>query len=134
MVVYLYIMFDKRTTAKLPQSLLNDTDFTERKLWGAAKRNTFANTLIMPFMIPGSFIVTNEEFSYGAASIIDSAALKERVKSGKYYVCPSSVHEMLLIPADGYDLEGMSEIVRQVNFTVVDPHERLIDEAFVLEV
>lgn len=133
MVVYLYVRFSD-ATAKLPRQILNNNGFTERKLWDKARKNTFANTRIMPFMIPGAFIVTNEEMTYGASSILDTATLKKKVNKGEYFVCPSSIHEMLLIPTGSHTLEEINEIVKQVNDTTVDPHEQLADKAFVIEV
>ena len=49
------------------------------------------------------------------------------------YILPSSVHEILLLPADAGNPEGLAEIVKEVNLTQVAPEERLSDSVYLYE-
>ncbi|HOO27598.1 MAG TPA: DUF5688 family protein [Lachnospiraceae bacterium] len=56
-------------------------------------------------------------------------------KTGKnLYVLPSSIHEVILIPASGmYELDRLSEMVHEVNMTQVEQEELLSDHAYYYE-
>lgn len=46
-----------------------------------------------------------------------------------YYVLPSSVHEVLIVPEDnGFTLEMMRDVVKEVNTTTIDPKDLLSDK------
>lgn len=49
---------------------------------------------------------------------------------GSYYVIPSSRHEMLAAPAEGYDPENIRNMLREINRTEVDEKDRLTDEIY----
>lgn len=50
-------------------------------------------------------------------------------KIGDYYIVPSSVYEQMIIPADKVDdIDGVKEIIHNVNTTVVDPSDVLSDK------
>ena len=80
------------------------------------------------------FILTNQDSFYGANAVFFPELL-ERVSQamgGDYYVLPSSVHELLVLPQslDGFmtsDAYGLQEIVRNVNETLL-PEEVLSDQ------
>ena len=71
--------------------------------------------------ILGAGILAYEEF-------MDKAA--ERV-GGSFYLLPSSIHEVLLVPDNGtFDLRALENMVREVNATTVDPKEKLTDSVY----
>lgn len=50
-------------------------------------------------------------------------------KIGDYYIVPSSVYEQMIIPADKVDdIDGVKQIIHQVNTTVVEPTDMLSDK------
>ena len=50
-------------------------------------------------------------------------------KIGDYYIVPSSVYEQMIIPADKVDdIDGVKQIIHQVNSTVVKPTDMLSDK------
>lgn len=50
-------------------------------------------------------------------------------KIGDYYIVPSSVYEQMIIPADKVDdIDGVKQIIHQVNNTVVKPTDMLTDK------
>lgn len=78
-------------------------------------------------------IVTNEQTMDGAAVLFYTGYMDligEQLK-GDYYILPSSVHEMLVLPDDGvmtsHELKAM---VMAVNNTEVQPAEKLADEVY----
>lgn len=50
---------------------------------------------------------------------------------GDVFILPSSVHEVLFLPAKGMDEEQLADIVNSVNTNTLDPQEYLSDHVFV---
>jgi len=79
------------------------------------------------------YVMTTQSAMYGAPVILNPNAREAAAKSlgGDYYVLPSSIHEVLLVPDNGIvsadDLRGL---VREVNATEVRPQDRLSDEVY----
>ena len=48
-----------------------------------------------------------------------------------FYILPSSVHEMILIPLFTDDMESLSQMVKEVNATQLKPEDVLSDHAYV---
>jgi len=82
---------------------------------------------------PQMMVVTNSQGSLGASAlfcegIMDKAA--EHMK-GNYFVLPSSIHEVLLLPDDGtMDREVLEAMVQDVNMTAVSPEDMLSDHVY----
>lgn len=83
-------------------------------------------------MIP-MYVCTNTAKLNGAGVILYQGLLQEfadRVGSD-FYILPSSIHETLLIPANGdMELEYLKDMVRTVNRTEVAPEEILSDSVY----
>ncbi len=79
------------------------------------------------------YVLTNEETFYGASCMAYEGLLHsyaEQFQSG-FYILPSSIHELILIPAEGTNrLEEFSGMVREVNETQVAPEDFLSDHAY----
>ena len=57
--------------------------------------------------------------------------LETAMPQGKYFILPSSIHELLLVPDDGtMSPEEAAEMVAAVNSQEVSPEDRLVDGAF----
>ncbi|MCD7954922.1 MAG: DUF5688 family protein [Lachnospiraceae bacterium] len=80
---------------------------------------------------PPLYILTNEEFSFGAVNIIFEDVLEQISKNtcANYYVLPSSIHECLILPfgtsGDELGWETIQEIVTDINKNYVSPEEVL---------
>lgn len=83
-------------------------------------------------------IATNESRMYGASVLGYPEFFKKaaEIVGGDYYILPSSIHEVLILPdrklldrADG-EADELKKIVREVNESCVDPKERLSDSAY----
>lgn len=79
------------------------------------------------------FIATVPDKNSGAGVLayqdfMDQAA--EKI-GGDFYVIPSSIHEILLVPDNGeVQAEGLKEMVQEVNATEVSPEEKLSDNVY----
>lgn len=86
--------------------------------------------------IPGQYpmyILTNELKLHGASCILYPNLLKELSKhtDSSFYILPSSIHEVLLLPAcDKDSIQELSCLVKEVNCTQVSDTEILSDNAY----
>ena len=81
----------------------------------------------------GPIIVSNKGNYFGAAQILGLIpGLKKKYANG-FFVIPSSVHEVLVMPKgfNGFDEDMLTDMVQDVNSSVIIPEERLADQAFV---
>lgn len=72
-------------------------------------------------------VISNDTKTYGASAIMYAENLPR-----EFYMIPSSIHEVMIVPADydGIDIHGLSDMVRYVNRTEVSPEEVLSDHAY----
>lgn len=94
----------------------------------------------LPFMKEvGIKILTNHLHIHGATCIAYPEILKElySIIEGSFYIIPSSIHEVLIFPEktmpDGYTLEDIDVMVRQVNKTEIKNEEVLSDHAYLFD-
>lgn len=68
---------------------------------------------------------------YGAGLLYCEEFLKEmEEKIGRYYILPSSIHELIFVPADAVPKSDLTDMVREVNETQVSEDDHLADRAF----
>ncbi len=98
------------------------TDFAETEEWN---EDDFAG---MPMM----YVITNKQQFYGAGTILYPDMLKElSERYGNFYVLPSSIHELIIVPDEGYICDDeLISMVRDVNRTHVRADEFLSDEVY----
>ena len=81
----------------------------------------------------GMYVLSNKLRSYGAACMAYPHVLEMigGILQSDYYVLPSSVHEVVIVPASaGVGCRDMDEMVAEVNRTQVAPEEVLSDRAY----
>ena len=79
------------------------------------------------------YVLTNDDKLNGAAVLLNDKVMDEISDKlgGDYYILPSSIHEVLIIPeSPEYDLKTLENIVRDVNATQVAPEDRLSDHVY----
>lgn len=79
------------------------------------------------------YVLTNRQKLYGAACMLYPEVLKKFAEKMRqdFYVLPSSVHEVILVPANaGTDQESLREIVTDINRTQVAEDEVLADSVY----
>lgn len=83
--------------------------------------------------LPKLFVLTNACGIYGASCILYETVLEYLADSfmQDLYILPSSVHEVILVPASPeFTIENLERIVRDANRTEVDAEERLSDRVY----
>lgn len=140
-------------TITVKRSLAGFWGVTEEELLAQAKANTqkiepyelysmeeFVEEFHLQEEVTGEtnlpmLILTNKAAHLGAAAVLCADALEEAwEKFGKkdFYVLPSSVHEVIFMPADcGMTAGEIRDIVQSVNRTEVDEKEFLSDDIYV---
>ncbi len=78
-------------------------------------------------------IISNTEKLYGSGIIAYPSKLKEIVGMEKFYVLPSSVHEIIVLPMDGFEPNFLRKMVCDINRDEVAPSDRLSDNIFVYD-
>ena len=79
------------------------------------------------------YVLTNEDKLNGAAIVLNDKVMDDITeKLGQdFYILPSSVHEVLVVPKDpNVDLSTLESMVQEVNATQVRPEERLSDHVY----
>lgn len=88
---------------------------------------------------PLLYVATIKGGSYGASCLCYPGFFEHaaEVMKGSFYILPSSIHEVLLAPADPDDpsdlnetAENLKDIVQTVNGTEVAPEEKLSDSVY----
>ena len=94
----------------------------------------FANDILeSDDMAPHIYILSNQYRINGAATLLYEGLIQELADrmNCNFYVLPSSIHELLLIPdANGKSLEGLSRMVKDINENHVKEEEILSDRAY----
>ena len=81
------------------------------------------------------FILSNREMFWGAAALLYPGVMDKLHKMlGDFYVIPSSVHELLLLPitADA-DPKNISQMIWSANRSVVNEEEVLSDDLYIYD-
>ena len=79
------------------------------------------------------YVVTNSNALNGAVQAFIGKerleAIQEKIGTETFYIIPSSIHEVLCVPGD-MDYETLTEMVQEVNATMVRPDEILSDNVY----
>ena len=78
------------------------------------------------------YVLSNSLKVNGASAILDRKIMEEiSEKVGDFYILPSSIHELLVVPVKtGMDVESLESMVCEVNSTQVQLEERLSDHVY----
>ena len=82
------------------------------------------------------YVLTNPQKVFGAVELLDGNTLKEigDELGGDFIVLPSSLHESIIIPADGsVSYQKLADMVTDINVNVVSAEERLSDHVYLYE-
>ena len=92
-----------------------------------------ADTYEIPDGNTETLILSNKRCLYGANIVLNDSIMNEllaKMENG-FYLLPSSVHELLLIPkTNSIDVEDLRQMVTEVNNTVVERRDILSDEVY----
>ena len=78
------------------------------------------------------YVITNESKLFGAASMLYEEPIHELAEQvgGDLYILPSSVHEVIAVPADFGSPKELAEMVYEVNMEQVDINDRLSNQVY----
>jgi hypothetical protein len=81
------------------------------------------------------YMLTNEMRTFGAAMLLypDALEMAAHCLKSDYYILPSSIHELLLVPTSYGTADAFRTIVKSANEQVVAPEEWLSDQIYLYE-
>ena len=109
-----------------PLTMKDLGSFMTRMLGGEVPEGAFDAT-------SNIYIASNISGTYGAGVLVYDDFFEKAVEKmhGSFYIIPSSIHELLLVPENGeIDCEMLTSMVKEVNCTTVHPSERLSDNVY----
>lgn len=136
-------------SAVIKNGLAKMLEFDEGQLFRLAKNNT--RKLFPPLVKPigdflceelnllkpgldetGIWVITNESKVNGAACILYGDVLHELSEKlhDDLYILPSSLHEVIEVPASMGKPDGLAQMVCEVNETGVEPEDRLSNRVY----
>ena len=79
------------------------------------------------------YVITSKQMMNGAIlATFPSVCSKLQQHFGEYYLLPSSVHEMLAVPANLQSPDALLAMVAEINHTQVEPKDRLSDDVYAI--
>lgn len=131
------IRMDEENSVLLNDHLLEKYDLLEEELYGCALKNCMKRFPVwMKEMQDGMVMARAEGLLHGAGVMFFPNFRKEAEErmQGGYYVLPSSVHEVLLLPEERRPFRmDLSDLVRRVNEACVEGKDRLSEMAYHVE-
>ncbi len=104
----------------------------EDVLFGGDDKENLLQTVKRDDSLDGILVLTYRDSEFGAASLFFPGMqmrISEVIGDRDYYVLPSSVHELLVLPeAEVHSAEELGRMVQSVNAGMVAPDERLGDK------
>ena len=83
---------------------------------------------------PMTVLTTRGAVNGAGVLFCDSVLRKIWQKIGDFYILPSSVHEVIVVPVSGgIDRVELTEMVRTINATEVAPEDRLSDQVYLYD-
>jgi hypothetical protein len=77
------------------------------------------------------YVISNKQCFNGASAIFyDEETFSQFAGEKDYFILPSSIHEVIAIPAEEHEVELLAEMVREVNGTQVSEEEKLSDHVY----
>jgi len=80
------------------------------------------------------YILSNRTGLYGAGCIAFTDVMDKAMEviGEPFYILPSSLHELIAVPASRFDdVKALEDMVRDVNESVVESHDKLSDNVYV---
>lgn len=128
---------DTLFSVAMDRSVINEppilTDMSQALFDRDAGNLLDGNNMIAPEDLSGMYVLTNSSASFGAATLFypDVREKAAEILGTGYYVLPSSQHEVIIVPdTAGISEKDLSDMVKQANRTVVEPHDILSDNVY----
>lgn len=100
--------------------------------YGSDNSRNLLNLDTLPYEKEGMYVLSNTGMSNGACALFyPGVADKINDLLGDFFVLPSSVHEIIIVPATKGDPVKLTEIIRGANRSVVADQEILSDHLYI---
>ena len=112
--------------ADMTSMMMSFTEGTECRNYLEEKGPLDHDELQMPM-----FVLTSRQKTHGAGLILNPVIQQKiaAIMGGDYYVLPSSIHEVLIVPQTGdHNARELSEMVHEINRSMVAPDDVLSDK------
>lgn len=134
---------DTICTIAITNAIMKQLGVTEEELYNRAILNIESDIDILPMgdlltsmsgvecsmESDAMYIVTNKDKRFGASAILASLQ-KIYEKLGKFFIIPSSVHEVIIFPAKLGQPDFLKEMISEVNTECVSPEEVLSNNLY----
>ena len=117
--------------ARSPVCLYDMEEVMAESIFSVKPENLFNREEPLDIGIVPIYILTNQDKLNGASVSAQEGVLEKvaELLGTNYYVLPSSIHELLILPDNGsMQLSELEAMVREVNATQVAPEDRLSDK------
>lgn len=117
--------------ARSPVCLYDMEEIMEESIFSVKPENLFNREEPLDIGFVPIYILTNQDKLNGASVSAQEGVLEKvaELLGTNYYVLPSSIHELLILPDNGsMQLSELEAMVREVNATQVAPEDRLSDK------
>lgn len=121
------------STVLLTNELMEDMGLTLEEVDKLAQENT---SRIFPLEIckfsKEFYMMTNEEKIHGATTMVCTESMEKlaEIINDNFYIIPSSIHEVLAVPAKYANLRRLKHILDDANENFVEPNEILSDRLY----
>ena len=151
LAVYPRVMIGDDGSVRITNSHLESLGISGAEMLAAAAANSKKDFVVMPVnemmgrmtgtapetMPPINMAVVTNKSNYGrAAAMADPdmlEAARRLVGSESVYIIPSSVHEVLVLPAGSIPSEDLETMIRDINAEIVSLDERLGDHPYLYD-
>ena len=102
-----------------------------------AEAREMIDMMIPPASGEMMYVLSNQDKVHGAAVVLNDKVMDDITEKvgGEFYILPSSVHELLIVPkTEEVDLRNLEAMVREVNANEVAPQDRLSDHVYAYDV
>ena len=117
--------------ARSPVCLYDMEEVMAESIFSVKPENLFNREETLDIGFVPIYILTNQDKLNGASVSAQEGVLEKvaELLGTNYYVLPSSIHELLILPDNGsMQLSELEAMVREVNATQVAPEDRLSDK------
>ena len=117
--------------ARSPVCLYDMEEVMAESIFSVKPENLFNREEPLDIGMISIYILTNQEKLNGASVSVQDGVLEKvaELLGTNFYVLPSSIHELLILPDNGsMQLSELEAMVREVNATQVAPEDRLSDK------
>lgn len=150
-IIYYEYLEENNDVSLVTNTEMTEMELTENELYDLAYENTKRifplKVTSMPSVIrelgfdeyvepenaTPMYVLGNEKGVLGASAILYPEVLKkvEEALGGNYMLLPSSQHEFIALAKDEtMDLNNLQSMVQEINFTTVEPRDRLSDHVY----